>query len=99
MVPDNLKSGVSKPASTNRFKSDLPGMAEHYGCAVLPARPRKPEIRQLWKMEFNIPKMDTGGIATFYFLQSGDLTMRSGVSGAYQYPFAAPGKERPQGSV
>ena len=43
LVPDNLKSGVSKAC---KYEPDLnptyAEMAEHYGCAVLPARPRKP---------------------------------------------------------
>jgi len=43
LVPDNLKSGVSRAC---RYEPDLnptyAEMAEHYGCAVLPARPRKP---------------------------------------------------------
>ena len=43
LVPDNLKSGVSKAC---RYEPELnqtyADMAEHYGCAVLPARPRKP---------------------------------------------------------
>ena len=43
LVPDNLKSGVTDACfyepELNPTYSD---MAEHYGCAVLPARPRKP---------------------------------------------------------
>jgi len=43
LVPDNLRSGVTK---ASRYEPDLnptyAEMAEHYGCAVLPARPRKP---------------------------------------------------------
>jgi len=43
LVPDNLKSGVNKAC---RYEPELnqtyADMAEHYGCAVLPARPRKP---------------------------------------------------------
>lgn len=43
LVPDNLKSGVAK---ASRYEPDLnptyTEMAEHYGCAILPARPRKP---------------------------------------------------------
>jgi len=43
LVPDNLKSGISKAC---KYEPDLnptySEMAEHYGCAVLPARPRKP---------------------------------------------------------
>lgn len=44
VVPDNLKSGVSKAC---RYEPDLnPGyaaMAAHYGIAVIPARPYKPK--------------------------------------------------------
>jgi transposase len=43
LVPDNLRSAVSKAC---RYEPELnptySDMAEHYGCAVLPARPRKP---------------------------------------------------------
>jgi transposase len=43
LVPDNLKSGVSR---ASKYEPELNptyvDMAEHYGCAVLPARPRKP---------------------------------------------------------
>lgn len=43
IVPDNLKSGVSVPCryepGINRTYQDF---AEHYGLAVIPARPRKP---------------------------------------------------------
>jgi transposase len=43
LVPDNLKSGVIKVC---KYEPDLnptyTEMAEHYGCAVIPARPRKP---------------------------------------------------------
>ena len=43
VVPDNLKSGVTKAC---RYEPDLnltyEEMAQHYGVAVVPARPRKP---------------------------------------------------------
>ncbi|MFB5191049.1 IS21 family transposase [Alicyclobacillus fastidiosus] len=43
LVPDNLKSGVNK---SDRYEPTLNRtyfeMASYYGCAVLPARPRKP---------------------------------------------------------
>jgi len=43
LVPDNLKSGVHDPCF---YEPDLnptyAEMAEHYGCAVLPARPGRP---------------------------------------------------------
>jgi len=44
VVPDNLRSGVSKAC---RYEPDLnptyPQLACHYGVAILPARPRKPK--------------------------------------------------------
>jgi len=43
LVPDNLKSGVSKACKYEpELNPTYADMAEHYGCAVLPARPRKP---------------------------------------------------------
>ena len=48
LTPDNLKSGVSKAC---KYEPDLnptyADMAEHYGCAVLPARPRKPRDKAI----------------------------------------------------
>ncbi|GAI17134.1 unnamed protein product, partial [marine sediment metagenome] len=41
LVPDNLKSGVSKACKYEpELNPTYTDMAEHYGCAVLPARPR-----------------------------------------------------------
>jgi len=44
VVPDNLKAGVKHPC---RYEPDLnptyQDLAEHYGVAVIPARPRKPK--------------------------------------------------------
>ena len=43
LVPDNLKSGVNKACFYEpELNPTYADMAEHYGCAVLPARPRKP---------------------------------------------------------
>jgi transposase len=43
LVPDNLKSAVSKACKYEpELNPTYSDMAEHYGCAVLPARPRKP---------------------------------------------------------
>jgi len=43
LVPDNLKSGVSKACKYEpELNPTYAEMAGHYGCAVLPARPRKP---------------------------------------------------------
>jgi len=43
LVPDNLKSAVSKACKYEpELNPTYADMAEHYGCAVVPARPRKP---------------------------------------------------------
>jgi transposase len=43
LVPDNLKSAVNKACKYEpELNPTYADMAEHYGCAVLPARPRKP---------------------------------------------------------
>lgn len=48
LVPDNLKSGVT---SASRYdpvlNDDFLGMANHYGCAVMPARSLKPRDKSL----------------------------------------------------
>ena len=42
LVPDNLKSGVAKACKYEpELNPTYADMAEHYGCAVVPARPRK----------------------------------------------------------
>lgn len=44
LVPDNLKSGVNQACFYEpELNPTYADMAEHYGCAVLPARPRKPK--------------------------------------------------------
>ena len=44
LVPDNLKSGVNKACKYEpELNPTYADMAGHYGCAVLPARPRKPK--------------------------------------------------------
>jgi len=44
IIPDNLKSGVTKAC---RYDPDInpsyQQLAAHYGCAIMPARPRKPQ--------------------------------------------------------
>ena len=43
LIPDNLKSGVSKACFYEpELNPTYAEMAGHYGCAVLPARPAKP---------------------------------------------------------
>ena len=50
LVPDNLKSGVSKAC---RYDPDInptyQDLATHYGCAVIPARNTQPRTRPKWK--------------------------------------------------
>jgi transposase len=42
LIPDNLKSGVSKACKYEpEMNPTYADMAEHYGCAVLPARPHR----------------------------------------------------------
>jgi len=101
VVPDNLKSGVSKACKYEPIKSDLPGIWQSiYGCAVLPARPRKPRDKAAVENGVLISKMILAVLRhrTFYSLAELNNAIRA-VLGAYQYPFAAPGKESPQGSV
>lgn len=44
LVPDNLKSAVDKPCRYDpKLNSTYRELSEHYGCAVLPARVRKPK--------------------------------------------------------
>jgi len=43
LVPDNIKSGVSKACKYEpELNPTYTDMAEHYGCAVIPARPYRP---------------------------------------------------------
>lgn len=43
IVPDNLKQGISKNTFDELVVNDqYRRMAEYYGCAVVPARPRRP---------------------------------------------------------
>jgi transposase len=48
LVPDNLKSGVSKACKYEpELNPTYSNMAEHYGCAILPARPGKPRDKAI----------------------------------------------------
>lgn len=73
VVPDNLKSGVTK---TCRYEPEInPGYAElarHYGCVVLPARVRKP--RDKAKVEVGVQVVERWVLAalrnrTFFSLE------------------------------
>jgi transposase len=44
MIPDNTKTAVITPSSSDPvFNRSYKEMARHYGCAIMPARPRKPK--------------------------------------------------------
>jgi transposase len=48
LVPDNLKSGVTDPCFYEPVLNPTYSvMAEHYGCVILPARPRKPRDKSV----------------------------------------------------
>lgn len=77
IVPDNLKSGVTRPC---RYEPDLnpsyQDFAEHYGVAILPARVRKP--RDKAKVEVGVQGVERWVMAplrhqTFFSL--GDLNV------------------------
>lgn len=64
IVPDNLKSGVRHAdryePSLNRTYAE---MANHYGCAVMPARPKKPRDKP--KVEAGVLLVERWILATF----------------------------------
>lgn len=48
IVPDNLKSAITKPSRIEPVINDeFESFAEHYGCVVFPARVRKPKDKAL----------------------------------------------------
>ena len=48
IVPDNLKSAVTKPGGIESvINDDFAAFADHYGCVVFPARVRKPKDKAL----------------------------------------------------
>ncbi|MDN0075849.1 IS21 family transposase, partial [Crenobacter sp. SG2303] len=80
VVPDNLKSGVRHPS---RYEPDLnptyQDLAQHYGCAVLPARPYKP--RDKAKVEVGVQVVERWVLARlrhqrFFSLQELNLVLR-----------------------
>ena len=43
IVPDNLKSAVTKPGSLSEINKTYQELAEHYGCVIIPSRVRRPQ--------------------------------------------------------
>lgn len=91
VVPDNLKSGVSKPC---RYEPEInPTYAElaaHYGCAVIPARVRKPKDKA--KVEAAVLVAERFILAplrnrTFFSLAEANLAIRERVEQLNRRPF------------
>jgi transposase len=91
LIPDNLKSGVSKAC---RYEPDLnptyQSMAEHYGIAVLPARVRKP--RDKAKVEKGVQTVEQWILAAlrnhpFFSLYELNQAIREGIQVLNERPF------------
>lgn len=101
IVPDNLKSGVSK---THRYEPDInpayQQMASHYGVAVVPARPYKPKDKS--KAEVAVQIVERWIMArlrhqTFFTLASLNQAIRLLLDDLNQRPFKKlPGTRRSQ---
>jgi len=75
LIPDNLKTGVTKPdyyePDVNRSYCDL---ANHYGCAVQPARVRKPKDKAKAEAGVKLVEMRVlGGLRNRIYTNLGDL--------------------------
>lgn len=91
IVPDNLKSGVSKPC---RYDPDLnpsyQQLAAHYGCAVMPARPYKPKDKA--KAEVGVQIIERWILAklrhqTFFSLAELNLCIKALLEAVNAKPF------------
>jgi transposase len=91
VIPDNLKSAVSKPC---RYEPDLnpsyQDLAEHYGTAVIPARVRKPKDKA--KAEVGVQVVERWILArlrnqTFFSLAEANAAIRRLLSDLNGRPF------------
>lgn len=99
LVPDNLKSGVSKAC---RYEPELnpayQQLAAHYGVAVLPARPYKPKDKA--KAEVGVQLVERWILAklrhhTFFSLAELNQCIRALLTELNEKPFAqSPGNRR-----
>ena len=74
IVPDNLKSAVTRSDRNEPvINADFEAFAEHYGCAVVPARVRHPKDKALWenavKLMYRSVYVDLEGLV-FHNLES-----------------------------
>ena len=100
VVPDNLKTGVSKP---NYYEPDInpayQALAEHYQFAVLPTRVRKPKDKG--KVENGVQNVERWVIAplrnrTFFSLAALNLAIREQLDGLNNKVMLAVGRSRRQ---
>jgi transposase len=91
VIPDNLKSGVSKPC---RYEPDInpsyQDLAEQYGTAVIPARVRKPKDKA--KAEVGVQIVERWILArlrklTFFSLADANATIRVLLTDLNSRPF------------
>jgi len=91
IVPDNLKAGVTR---AHRYEPELnrtyAEMAAHYGCAVIPARPRKP--RDKAKVESSVLLAERWILAalrhrTFFSLTEANAAIRQRLDWLNRRPF------------
>ena len=91
VIPDNLKSAVSKPC---RYEPDLnpsyAELAEHYGTAVIPARVRKPKDKS--KAEVGVQIVERWILArlrkqTFFSLADANAAIRGLLTDLNSRPF------------
>ena len=91
VIPDNLKSAVSKPC---RYEPDLnpsyQDLAEHFGTAVIPARVRKPKDKA--KAEVGVQIVERWILArlrkqTFFSLAEANAVIRTLVTDLNSRPF------------
>lgn len=91
VIPDNLKSAVSKPC---RYEPDLnpsyQDLAEHYGTAVIPARVRRPKDKA--KAEVGVQVVERWILSrlrkqTFFSLAEANAAIRTLLDGLNRRPF------------
>ncbi len=98
LVPDNLKSGVNKACFYEpELNPTYAEMAEHYGCAVLPARPARP--RDKAKVEVGVLVAQRWILAvlrhrTFYSLAELNTAIRECLEHLNTRPMRRLGKSR-----
>lgn len=75
LIPDNLKTGVIKNTSSKLvINESYRRMAEYYGIAVIPARPRKPQDKAAVEMGVNvITRSAIAPLRNLTFFDLGDL--------------------------